>query len=254
MTFGAYDPTGTVVPKAQPAHHDGMGLFRDLAKRSLGVHVSVVHGSVDDAIAAVPAPELRAGPDTPRPGTVQVRYAGWLVSDGEPQVAVGETWTPRLQLQRHEGGSPTDWHPVVEPDRSDGPTALELLTDAAQPAVYAFIGEVLAGDSSATGTWCAVEAGGVRFAVPGRRAGRLRGIGYFEHDTHMVEGDAVCAAVEQPVHVERIQAMRHVHTREAVGGVVMLIGYEAPVEVTSTHAEVTGSPGDHTFFIDVRPA
>jgi hypothetical protein len=231
-----------------------MGLFRDLAKRSLGVHVSVVHGSVDDAIAAVPAPELRAGPDTPRPGTVQVRYAGWLVEDGEPEVVVGATWAPRLQLQRHEGGSPSDWHPLVEADHSDGPTALELLTDAAQPAVYAFIGEVLAGDSSATGTWCAVEAGGVRFAVPGRHQGRLRGIGYFEHDTHMVEGEAVCDAVERPVHVERIQAMRHVHTNEAAGGVVTLIGYAAPVEVGSTADELPGSAGDHTFFIDVRPA
>jgi hypothetical protein len=231
-----------------------MGLFRDLARRSIGVHISVVQGSVEGAIAAVPAPELRAGPDTPRPGTVQVRYAGWLVDDGEPEVRVGTTWVPRLQLQRHEGGSPTDWHPLVEPDRDDGPTALELLTEPAQPAVYAFVGEVVAGDSSATGTWCAVEAGGVRFAAPGRRAGRLRGLGYFEHDTYFVEGDAVCAAIEQPMHVERIQAMRHVHTTEPLGGVVTLIGYDAPVEVASTRAELTGSAGDHTFFIDVRPA
>lgn len=185
---------------------------------------------------------------------MQIRYAGWMVDDGEPVVRVGDVWTPRVELQRHEGASPSDWFPHVEPDTTGRPTKLQLDADATVPATYRFSGDVITAQKTGlAGHWTAVEAAGVRFAVPGLHSGRLRGIGCLVHDTYMVDDDDVVAAVTQPMLVERIQALRHVHDHQGSGREVRFAGYAAPVDVTTTRDRLKVSAGDHTFFIDVRP-
>jgi hypothetical protein len=43
---------------------------------------------------------------------LQVRYADWLVGDGDEPVVVGSSWRVTLELQRDGPVTPEDWHPV----------------------------------------------------------------------------------------------------------------------------------------------
>lgn len=196
---------------------------------------------------------LGDGPHPPGAGTVQVRYAGWHVDDGDAPLHVGQAYPFRLLLHRHEDVTPTDWSPHISAAPADAPMALRHLPHVAVPATYSFVGEAFITQSTGHAEWTAVEAGFIRFAVPGRHVGRVRGTGSLEEDTYMIDGVGVPAGFEQPLGIVRIQALRHVFTSGGRSGSRAFAGYAPPVDVGTTADRLAGSAGDHTFVMDVRP-
>lgn len=128
---------------------------------------------------------------------LRVRYADWLVGDGDEPVIVGSPWRVTLELERDGPVTSEDWHTILAP--SSAPRS-GLWPVEGKPGRHRLVGDVVMDDSS----WVGIEAGGWRVAAYGRHSGRVEGQVILNHDTYILE-DGLRAFATQQVEIAAIE-------------------------------------------------
>lgn len=121
---------------------------------------------------------------------LKVKYADWLVGDGDEPVIVGSPWWVTLVLERDGPVTPDDWHPILAP--SSAPHS-GLRPVEGKPGRHSLVGDVVMDDSWVVG----IEAGGWRVAAAGRHSGRVEGRVVLNHDTHSLSDELRAFATHQ---------------------------------------------------------
>ena len=160
---------------------------------------------------------------------LMVTYADWLVGDGDEPVTVGLPWRVTLELQRAGPVTASDWHPILTP--SSAPQT-GLWPIEGEPGRYRIVGDVVMSNSS----WVGIEAGGWRVAAPGPHGGRVEGQVTLNHDTHMIDDDALRTFATQQVEIAAIDYLPGRYRRGRLDRrSYHLVEWGAARPVSSTH-------------------
>ena len=160
---------------------------------------------------------------------LMVKYADWLVGDGDEPIMVGSSWRVTLELQRAGTVTAADWHPILT--SSSAPRS-GLCPVEGEPGRHRMVGDVVMDDSS----WVGIEAGGWRVAAPGPHSGRVEGQVTLNHDTHMIDDEALRAFATQQVEIAAIDYLPGRYRRGRLDRrSYHFVEWGTALPVTSTH-------------------
>lgn len=192
---------------------------------------------------------------------IDIHYPSWHVEDGDRPVRVGGWWRTRPLLQAPalaSSGTPDNGpQPWSQPPLQECPhlsTQLQALPD--EHAGYWFVADTLiVAEDDPHGPITVLETPSIRFALGGSTSGRVCGAGVLVHDTHIVEDVRLLEAVDREFQVTRVRYLPHVY--ESVAGRegdFVLVGYEPPVGVETTHTNLSPRSQPGGFLITVETA